>query len=319
MLQHEDDILKDITLPWATLNKETHDENMKHAADCQTIIEKEEMQFSNTTPQQIQNLQYEYKGINFDEQQMSTWNQQLQTWTQALANEEEEKVTKAEQNNDDVTVEFVQKDKARQLQQDLLATFTPRPKLNVKQEICFYLLTDHIVQKVADPNKQELLAITGPPGVGKSTVLNCVRAFAAKINWSHHLQTAAFMHTAARQIHGTTIHKLGQILIPVPINPKQHNISKKKLQYLQKMWKHIDELLGYQSHRAQYAKHNTEQPFGGVTCIFFGDFYQIPDVSNNALYMRQSANKNAYAASGYAISQQLTGAILLEQIERSTC
>lgn len=322
-----------ITLPWIhqstyTSPTASSNDNIKHAQLCVETLKSKQVQLTDASmTSTIQATTYDYKGIDFSADRLDKWKKHLQTWAKDQQDKEETLLQQKEDQTSEVALQFVKNNgNIREMQAKLVATF--RPTLNMKQEICFYIITDHIVKKIQDAKIQELIAITGPPGVGKSTVLTCVQEFAKQLKWGHHVQTTAYMHTAARQIQGITIHKLGQI--PVPIKPSKHDVSKKKTETLEKLWKHIDilfvdeismvsaEVLGYLSRSGQQAKHNVDKPFGGVTCIFFGDFYQIPDVSNNALYNKQSANRNAYAAAGYAIWQQLTGAILLEQIERST-
>lgn len=114
----------------------------------------------------------------------------------------------------------------------------------------------------------------------------------------------AFTGTAAFNIGGNTIHKVFSLtkFLPVPYEPlKEQTLSalRVKLESLQILV--IDEVsmvykrLLYYVHERLVQIKRCKKPFGGVTVLAVGDFFQLPPV-------KQSKNERLYKENGWIIS-----------------
>lgn len=138
-------------------------------------------------------------------------------------------------------------------------------------------------------NSEDNIFVTGVAGTGKSTVL---RELAAITKW---VVTAA-TGVAAVNIGGLTLHSYLGIGIATE---SAYELGKKVLKYSHKKWQIktiiIDEismldaeLMDKLSEIARFVRNST-LPFGGMRVIMFGDFLQLPPVSNNAKFAFESA------------------------------
>ena len=136
-----------------------------------------------------------------------------------------------------------------------------------------------------------LICMAGEGGTGKSEVIKAVTHFAGAWGLRPHVALAAFTGSAAILIGGSTLHSFAGI--------SSHNrTAKANVSSAQKaddpvtaiVLLIIDEIslvsadfLGTLSTTLQ-RKRDCRLPFGGVSVLFCGDFYQLPPVQGLALY-----------------------------------
>lgn len=180
--------------------------------------------------------------------------------------------------------------------------------LNIKQQEIFF----HILKSFKTQCEPLYLFITGGAGVGKSRVLKAIfqslqRHFVKNIQ--ENPDTLKIILTAptgkaAYNIKGTTIHSA--LNIPVsqgfkyqPLTSEKLNTLRTKLKDLKVMI--IDEIsmvgnsmLLYIHLRLQSIMHS-DKPFGGVSILAFGDFYQLKPVFDNWIFNDLTRNYGALA------------------------
>ncbi|XP_070549918.1 ATP-dependent DNA helicase PIF1-like [Ptychodera flava] len=176
--------------------------------------------------------------------------------------------------------------------------------LNVRQQEIFYTVRQWCVKKVNGNSVEAFhMFLTGGAGTGKSHLIKAVCYEAARI-LAHILpnpDSVSVLLTeptgvAAFNIDATTIHSTFSIPINAklpyqPLGEEKINTLRCKLGTLQILI--IDEismvdkrLLSYVHGRLRQIKHTGNQlPFGGVSVIGVGDFYQLPPVKGQALYV----------------------------------
>jgi hypothetical protein len=173
-------------------------------------------------------------------------------------------------------------------------------KLSSEQLEAYYIACVHIHDdcKSDNSNGQLRLHIAGPGGTGKSEVLKSI-SLMAKINYGNvgglygSVLIMAPTGIAAFNIKGFTIHRALELFKFSKesenvsyLNRIQNNLGSVKLIIIdeislldQKMFRQIDVIF-------RKAKQNYEELFGGTHIVICGDFYQLPPVKGNSIYVK---------------------------------
>ncbi|MFA6989406.1 MAG: PIF1 family DEAD/DEAH box helicase [Candidatus Gastranaerophilaceae bacterium] len=133
-------------------------------------------------------------------------------------------------------------------------------------------------------NKGENIFITGYAGTGKSYILN-------KLKKRFKIDVTSATGLAAVNVQGQTIHSWAGVgICNKPVNVVVENIFKRsnlKKQILNCNILAIDEISMIDAQTFDYIDtvlrltRNTDEPFGGIQVLLFGDFFQLPPVEKN--------------------------------------
>ncbi|RVE55402.1 hypothetical protein OJAV_G00236690 [Oryzias javanicus] len=174
--------------------------------------------------------------------------------------------------------------------------------MNQKQACVFYSIRDWCVSRVSGLNPEPFfMYVNGGAGTGKSHLIKCVYSEASKIlsRLPAHAEEAdmskptvllsAFTGTAAYNISGYTLHsllKLPRSLKP-PIQGLGNQLDEVRSELINAEILVIDEismvskpLFAYVDARLKQIK-GCQRPFGGVSILAVGDFYQLPPVRHS--------------------------------------
>uniref|UniRef100_A0A8D0D7L8 ATP-dependent DNA helicase n=1 Tax=Sander lucioperca TaxID=283035 RepID=A0A8D0D7L8_SANLU len=171
--------------------------------------------------------------------------------------------------------------------------------LNQRQACVFYAVREWCVKRICGLNPDQFFFyINGGAGTGKSHLIKCIYSEASKIlcKLPRRAEEAdisnptvlltAFTGTAAFNISGTTLHsllKLPRSLKP-PFQGLGNNLDEVRSELLNAEILIIDEvsmvskpLFAYVDVRLKQIK-GSQRPFGGMSVIAVGDFFQLPPV-----------------------------------------
>jgi hypothetical protein len=193
------------------------------------------------------------------------------------------------------------------------------------------------------PN-QMLMFLGGEGGTGKSEVLKSLTEYLTRMGRSYLLRTGAMTGSAAENVGGSTLHTLLGLSInksggqddnngPSPMSSEaQSALAPMKILFIDEV-----SMVGFKdlcqiSTKLQTAFSNTD-PFGGISIIYAGDFYQLPPNGDpsDAMYnlpstigtrspkkkqKRQSTSSLTKKAQGVLLWRRLTHAVFLKTQHR---
>ena len=172
--------------------------------------------------------------------------------------------------------------------------------LNLKQACVFYTIRDWCIKRVCNiPTEQFFLYVNGGAGTGKSHLIKCIHAEASKIlsklqrdreETDISMPTVlltAFTGTAAFNISGQTLHSIFKLprFIQRPFQGLGNKLDEVRAQLSNAEIIVIDEvsmvsktIFAYVDDRLKQIK-GSQKPFGGMSVLAVGDFYQLPPIS----------------------------------------
>ena len=167
----------------------------------------------------------------------------------------------------------------------LVNTIIDKFSLNEKQTEAFRLVTDSIIEQTAIT-----AVILGEGGTGKTRVINAIQEFLKVSKLSHTLKLLAPTGVAAFQISGSTIHRalsLQRNKRKVPTATIRSNVSTDWANILILIIDEISmmavELLEKLDAFLREVTGREDIPYGGITVVFLGDFYQHPPVGGGSI------------------------------------
>jgi ATP-dependent exoDNAse (exonuclease V) alpha subunit len=144
--------------------------------------------------------------------------------------------------------------------------------------------TEELIEKIKDGKN---LFVTGPAGTGKSTIIR-----ALKDHFGSKLAVTSTTGVSALNIGGGTIHSFSGIGIQtsiqaIPVITAAINWGKVRSRIKSTKIIVVDEISMFRPDQLQLVDHvfrdatGKDEPFGGKTMVFVGDFLQLPPVTKN--------------------------------------
>jgi hypothetical protein len=171
--------------------------------------------------------------------------------------------------------------------------------LNAKQTKAFKLFV-HSYQT----DTQIIAYVGGEGGTGKSRIISAIRLYFEKVQKLQELEIIAYTGTAASNVQGKTLHS--SLKIGINNNSQRHNNIEQMRYWISKKFIIVDEVsmmgaphLDLLQQRLSTVFHPKRELFGGLSIMFFGDFWQHPPVGARPIYQ--------------SVNWQLTHSILLDQ------
>jgi hypothetical protein len=166
--------------------------------------------------------------------------------------------------------------------------------------------------------KQMIFSLGGEGGTGKSKVILAFTKFLQRIKLRHKLRIGAITGVAANQVDGSTISSMLRFGQSLKAQGKASDDLRKEFESVTIFF--IDEIsfvgcenLQHISNRLCELK-NCDEPFGGMTVILAGDFYQIQPIGTTPLYKSADSGRNlADALAGYLKFRKVTHRVTLER------
>jgi hypothetical protein len=195
--------------------------------------------------------------------------------------------------------------------------------LNEEQERAFKIVANHASDSYVEPLRMYL---GGMAGTGKSQVLKSLIEYFKNRNESFRLMIVAPTGNAAALLGGSTYHySLG---INDYNEKNASNLSQVQARLIGVDYIFLDEVSMLSCHdmyrisrQLALALNKAEEPFGGLSMLFAGDFAQLPPVvggENSSLYSRTigsiaSHQRSQEEAMGKALWHQVTNIVILRK------
>ena len=211
---------------------------------------------------------------------------------------------------------FISRHREAAGQQSSTTSADPR-NLQGKQLQAYTLIQEHAEAHHSPPLR---LIVSGTAGTGKSYLIHCLRLLL-----DHRVRVAAPTGVAAFNIEGHTLHSL----LSFPVKGDFKDLQGERLHDMQQSladmeYLIIDEMsmvgrkfLGQVDQRLrQVFPRQADTPFGGCSCLLFGDFGQLPPVMDLPLYT--TVSRSPLSDQGSAAYQLFDRAIVLKQVMRQS-
>ena len=211
---------------------------------------------------------------------------------------------------------FISRHREAAGQQSFTTSADPR-NLQGKQLQAYTLIQEHAEAHHSPPLR---LIVSGTAGTGKSYLIHCLRLLL-----DHRVRVAAPTGVAAFNIEGHTLHSL----LSLPVKGDFKDLQGERLHDMQQSladmeYLIIDEMsmvgrkfLGQVDQRLrQVFPRQADTPFGGCSCLLFGDFGQLPPVMDLPLYT--TVSRSPLSDQGSAAYQLFNRAIVLKQVMRQS-
>jgi hypothetical protein len=198
---------------------------------------------------------------------------------------------------------------------DMLHSIVEEFSLNVEQERAFRIVANHADLPYTEPLR---MYIGGMGGTGKSQVLKALQQFFKVRNESHRFMVVAPTGSAASLLGGSTYHSLFGIN---DYNEKGlTNLAQVRTRLVGVDYIFLDEVSMLSCHdlyriacQIAIALNVPDQPSGGLSMIFAGDFAQLPPVAGGESSSLYSCKIGA-VASNQRSQEEVVGKALWHQV-----